>query len=94
MLQKNPMRLLDSKDPVIQALLADAPQIIDYLDDVSKQHFQEVVGYLDEVEVEFVLNPRLVRAEQSKALNPKAAHQSLLVRLGLGGGQIQSTNLG
>lgn len=61
LLQKNPMRLLDSKDPVIQTLLADAPQIIDFLDDASRQHFQEVVGYLDEVEVAFTLNPRLVR---------------------------------
>lgn len=60
-LQKNPLRLLDSKDPVVQTLLTDAPQMIDYLDDAAKQHFQEVVGYLDEVEVTFVLNPRLVR---------------------------------
>ncbi len=61
LLQKNPLRLLDSKDPVIQGLLTDAPQIIDYLDEASQLHFQEVVGYLDEVEVAFVLNPRLVR---------------------------------
>lgn len=61
LLQKNPLRLLDSKDPAIQAMLTDAPQIIDYLDDASRQHFQDVVGYLDEVEVTFVLNPRLVR---------------------------------
>lgn len=60
-LQKNPMRLLDSKDPKVQELLADAPQIIDELDDAAKQHFQEVLSYLDELDVPFVLNPRLVR---------------------------------
>ncbi len=61
LLQKNPLRLLDSKDPAVQTLLTDAPQMIDYLDEAAKQHFQEVVGYLDEVEVAFTLNPRLVR---------------------------------
>lgn len=61
LLQKNPLRLLDSKDPHIQELLADAPQIVDYLDDASKQHFMHVLEYLDELEVTYVLNPRLVR---------------------------------
>ncbi len=60
-LQKNPLRLLDSKDPKIQELLVDAPQIIDSLDEVSQKHFQEVLGYLDELDVPFVLNPKLVR---------------------------------
>ncbi|MEK7637387.1 MAG: histidine--tRNA ligase [Patescibacteria group bacterium] len=60
-LQKNPLRLLDSKDPPVQELLADAPQILDALDPDSQQHFQGVLGYLDELDVPFVLNPRLVR---------------------------------
>lgn len=60
-LQKNPLRLLDSKDPKVQELLADAPQIIDSLDEASKKHFQEVLSYLDELDIPFVLNPRLVR---------------------------------
>jgi len=60
-LQKNPLRLLDSKEPQFLELLADAPQLIDFLDDASKKHFESVVGYLDELEVPFVLNPRLVR---------------------------------
>lgn len=61
MLQKNPLRLLDSKDPMIQALLEGAPQMLDYLDEPSKQHFEQVVEYLDALDVPFVLNPRLVR---------------------------------
>lgn len=60
-LQKNPLRLLDSKDPAMKELLTDAPQIIDFLDDVSRQHFVQVLEYLEELEVGYVLNPRLVR---------------------------------
>lgn len=60
-LQKNPLRLLDSKDPKIQELLTDAPQIIDSLDAESQKHFQDVLGYLDELDIPFVLNPKLVR---------------------------------
>lgn len=60
-LQKNPLRLLDSKDPKIQELLTDAPQIVDSLDAESQKHFQDVLSYLDELDIPFVLNPRLVR---------------------------------
>jgi len=60
-LQKNPLRLLDSKDPDAQILAQDAPQIIDYLDEESNQHFVQVLEHLDELEIPYVLNPRLVR---------------------------------
>lgn len=60
-LQKNPLRLLDSKDPAMVELLAGAPQIVDWLDEDSKQHFMKVLEYLDEVEVSYQLNPHLVR---------------------------------
>ncbi len=60
-LQKNPLRLLDSKDPKLVELLADAPQIVDHLDEASRQHFVQVLEYLDEAEVAYNLNPRLVR---------------------------------
>ena len=60
-LQKNPLRLLDSKDPKIMEMLVEAPQIIDYLDEASKQHFMSVLEYLDEAEVPYTLNPKLVR---------------------------------
>jgi histidyl-tRNA synthetase len=60
-LQKNPLRLLDSKDPATQELLPGAPHIVDWLDEESKQHFMKVLEYLDEVEVPYVLNPYLVR---------------------------------
>jgi histidyl-tRNA synthetase len=60
-LQKNPLRLLDSKDPATVELVAGAPQIVDWLDEESKQHFMKVLEYLDEVGVAYQLNPLLVR---------------------------------
>lgn len=60
-LQKNPLRILDSKDPAVQELLAGAPQIIDWLSEPAKQHFMKVLEFLDEMEVPYVLNPHLVR---------------------------------
>lgn len=60
-LVKNPLRLLDSKEPGMEELKANAPQIIDYLDDESKAHFMKVLEYLDEADVPYALNPFLVR---------------------------------
>ncbi len=60
-LQKNPLRILDSKDPTVQELLANAPPIVDWLDETSKAHFTKVLEFLDEVEIPYVLNPHLVR---------------------------------
>lgn len=60
-LLKNPLRLLDSKDPAIQEMKAEAPQIVDWLDEDSKAHFMRVLEYLDEVGVPYQLDPYLVR---------------------------------
>ncbi|MFH1712128.1 MAG: histidine--tRNA ligase [Patescibacteria group bacterium] len=60
-LQKNPLRLLDSKEEGMDELKVDAPQIIDWLDDASKQHFMKVLEYLGEVDVAYELDPFLVR---------------------------------
>ncbi len=60
-LLKNPLRLLDSKDPVMQELKAEAPQMVDWLDEESKAHFMRVLEYLDEVGVTYQLDPYLVR---------------------------------
>ncbi len=60
-LLKNPLRLLDSKDPAIQELKAEAPQIVDWLDEESKTHFMRVLEYLDELAIPYQLNPYLVR---------------------------------
>lgn len=60
-LLKNPLRLLDSKDPAVQEMKAEAPQIVDWLDEDSKSHFMRVLEYLDEVGVPYQLDPYLVR---------------------------------
>ncbi len=60
-LQKNPLRLLDSKDEATIELLEGAPQILDWLDEKSKEHFMKVLEFMEEMEVPFTLNPYLVR---------------------------------
>lgn len=60
-LQKNPLRILDSKEEATRELLQGAPQILDWLDDKSKEHFMKVLEFLEEVEVPYQLNPYLVR---------------------------------
>ena len=60
-LTKNPLRLLDCKVPTCQQIAQEAPQIVDYLDEESREHFVQVLEYLDESEITYALNPRLVR---------------------------------
>jgi histidyl-tRNA synthetase len=57
----NPLRVLDSKAPETQALLADAPKMADYLDDESRVHFEGLKARLDAAGVPYVINPKLVR---------------------------------
>ncbi len=58
---KNPLRLLDCKEPACQEYKAGAPQIIDYLDSEDQNHFREVLEYLDELGIPYELNTYLVR---------------------------------
>ena len=60
-LDTNPLRILDSKNQDTQTLLNDAPNFFDYLDDQSKEHFDELRALLDAVGVTYEINPRLVR---------------------------------
>ena len=60
-LESNPLRILDSKVPETQKLLLDAPNLSDYLDDESVQEFENLQAYLVAQELNFVINPRLVR---------------------------------
>jgi len=57
----NPMRVLDSKNPDIQQLLNDAPQLGDYLDDESREHFNGLCALLDDAGIAYTINQRLVR---------------------------------
>ncbi len=60
-LDSNPLRILDSKNPAMADLIANAPSLLDSLDDESKEHFAQLTSMLDEGGVSFQVNPRLVR---------------------------------
>lgn len=57
----NPLRVLDTKNQDIQAVLVDAPQLMDYLGEESKTHFSTLCELLDAVGIQYTINPRLVR---------------------------------
>jgi len=60
-LETNPLRVLDSKNPAMKAMLDAAPALIDYLDDESRQQFGKLKASLDVAGVTYTVNPRLVR---------------------------------
>lgn len=60
-LESNPLRVLDSKNPAMQAMIEAAPRLVDHLDADSKAHFEGLCALLDAAGIEYVLNTRLVR---------------------------------
>lgn len=60
-LEKNPMRILDCKSPVCKEIAAGAPAIIDYICEDCSNHFESVRKYLDKMNIEYTVNPRIVR---------------------------------
>jgi len=60
-LEQNPLRILDSKNPDMQVIVAAAPLMLDFLDEESSEHFQSLKGLLDAAGVAYTVNPRLVR---------------------------------
>ena len=60
-LETNPLRVLDSKNPAMQALIAGAPRLFDYLGDASRAHFEGVERVLKDAGIAYTINPRLVR---------------------------------
>lgn len=60
-LLSNPLRILDSKNPDMQALNEAAPKLIDYLDEASAEHFDQLCQTLRQAGIQFEINPRLVR---------------------------------
>lgn len=57
----NPLRVLDSKDQNVQAILSGAPELMDFLGEESKTHFSQLRELLDAVGIKYTINPRLVR---------------------------------
>ncbi len=60
-LHSNPLRILDSKNPALQALIEAAPRLMDELSDASRQHFQTLTELLDCNGIPYRINHRLVR---------------------------------
>ena len=60
-LERNPLRVLDSKDAGTRAVLADAPKLADYLGEESLEHFAGLRQVLDDAGIAYRLNPNLVR---------------------------------
>jgi len=60
-LESNPMRILDSKNPDTQALLNQAPELKDFIDQESRDHFAQLCAVLDAAGIAYEVNPRLVR---------------------------------
>ena len=60
-LERNPMRILDSKNPELTELIAAAPKLIDVLGPESKAHFESFCAGLDVLKIPYVINPVLVR---------------------------------
>ena len=60
-LEKNPMRILDCKNPECKKVAHGAPVILDYLCEDCKDHFEKVKDYLDIADIPYKINPRIVR---------------------------------
>ncbi|WGE59328.1 histidine--tRNA ligase [Actinobacillus equuli] len=60
-LVKNPLRILDTKNQALQEVLNDAPKLLDYLDDDSREHFAQLCSLLDAMGIAYEVNPKLVR---------------------------------
>ena len=60
-LHLNPLRLLDSKNPAMQAVIEAAPKLMDFLGEASKAHLAKVTAVLDANGLAYTMNPRLVR---------------------------------
>src|SRR5699024_816304 len=60
-LYTNPLRILDSKNPDLNDIIAEAPKLLDHLDPESKLHFDTLCQQLDIWGIDYIVNPRIVR---------------------------------
>ena len=60
-LERNPMRILDCKNPECAEIAADAPKVLDYICDDCAAHFENVKRHLDVMNIPYVVNPTIVR---------------------------------
>ena len=83
----NPLRLFDDKRPEIKNAMAKAPLLIDYLNESSREHFEQVKKYLDVLGISYTLNPRMVRGlDYYTGTTFEFVHELLGAQSGIGGG--------
>lgn len=83
----NPLRLFDDKRPEIKEAMAKAPLLIDYLNESSRVHFEQVKKYLDVLGISYTLNPRMVRGlDYYTGTTFEFVHELLGAQSGIGGG--------
>jgi histidyl-tRNA synthetase len=83
----NPLRLFDDKRPEMIEKMSKAPLLLDYLSDYSRNHFESVKGYLDALNISYVVNPRMVRGlDYYTGTTFEFVHQDLGAQSGIGGG--------
>ena len=83
----NPLRLFDDKREEMKKAMADAPLLINYLNDKSKTQFELVKKYLDSLGISYVLNPRMVRGlDYYTGTTFEFVHELLGAQSGIGGG--------
>ena len=83
----NPLRVLDDKRPEVHEQLADAPLMLDHLNDECRDHFETVTGMLDDMGVAYEINPRMVRGlDYYTKTCFEFVHDGLGAQSGIGGG--------
>lgn len=83
----NPLRVLDDKREDVRAMMADAPLMLDHLCEGCRTHFEAVTGMLDNMGVEYVINPRMVRGlDYYTKTTFEFVHDGLGAQSGIGGG--------
>jgi histidyl-tRNA synthetase len=83
----NPLRLFDDKRPEMIALMAEAPLLLNYLTEYSRNHFEKVKSYLDALDISYVVNPRMVRGlDYYTGTTFEFVHEDLGAQSGIGGG--------
>ena len=83
----NPLRLFDDKREEMKKAMADAPLLINYLNESSRAHFDQVIQYLDALNISYTLNPRMVRGlDYYTGTTFEFVHELLGAQSGIGGG--------
>ena len=85
--EKNPLRLFDDKREEIKSAMSKAPLLLDYLNDESRENFEQVKSALDSLEITYQVNPRMVRGlDYYTGTTFEFVHSGLGAQSGIGGG--------